>query len=45
MSNVKSDQEVTHPESQTEASTTPVPIQIRRLEKLETTSPSQGASN
>lgn len=45
MSNSNSGQEVTAPDRKAEILNAPVSIQIRRLEKLETTSPSQGASN
>lgn len=45
MSSSKSDREVTLQEPQAETPIVPVAIQIRRLEKLETTNFSQGASN
>jgi hypothetical protein len=45
MNTAKPDLDVTPAESSVEAPAVPVAIQIRRLEKLETTSPSSGASN
>jgi hypothetical protein len=45
MNGARSEETVTTNESKAETTTVRVPIKIRRLEKLETTQFSQGASN